>query len=103
MSRTYLNGTAHAAEACTPPFRAGQDRPDLDAGYCSMEQMPPLADRITLCDRKVRGERAPTRRSACQGWSAGCAFLAHVNVHSVAPQPVMSETTGLLVAVSKIA
>jgi hypothetical protein len=29
--------------------------------------------------------------------------MAHMNVHSVAPQPVMSETTGLLVAVSKIA
>jgi hypothetical protein len=59
--------------------------------------------RITLSDGDGQGERAPTRRSACQGWSAGCAFLAHMNVHSVAPQPVMSETTGLLVAVSKIA
>jgi hypothetical protein len=30
-----------------------------------MRQMPPpLANRITLCDREVRGERAPTRRSA---------------------------------------
>jgi hypothetical protein len=59
-----VNRKAHAAEACAPPFRAGQDRPDLDAGCCCMGQMPPLADRITLCDRKVRGERAPTRRYA---------------------------------------
>ena len=62
-SRTYLNGMAHAAEACAPPFRAGQDRPDLDADCCCMGQMPPLADRITLCGWKVRGERACSARA----------------------------------------
>ena len=63
-SRTGLNGMAHAAEACTPPFRAGQDRPRPGCRLLLHGQMPPLADRITLCDREVRGERAPTRRSA---------------------------------------
>jgi hypothetical protein len=41
--------------------------------------MPPLADRITLCDREVRGERAPTRRSVRQpGASALLAIGADV-------------------------
>jgi hypothetical protein len=51
---TGLNGEAHAAEACALPFRACRDR-SPPAGY------PPTTYRITVSDREVLGERAPTR------------------------------------------
>jgi hypothetical protein len=55
-SRTTLNTGTHAARACTP-FRAGRGRP-RPAGS------PATYKRITLNDREVPGERAPSRRSA---------------------------------------
>ena len=58
-SRTAQNGGTHAVKACALPFRAGWDR-SRPAGY------PPTGDHITLSDREVPGERAPTRRSGRQ-------------------------------------
>ena len=59
VSRTALNREQHAAEACALPFRAGRDR-SPPAGY------PPTTLRITVSDREVLEERAPTRLSVLE-------------------------------------
>jgi hypothetical protein len=62
---TGLNGGTHAAEACALPFRAGRDHPRPAGG-------PSTYVPITLSDREVLGERAPSRpMGGCPGWLAG--------------------------------
>ena len=69
--QTAKNGEAHAAEACALPFRAGRDRPRPGcrlllgaAGY------PPI-------DRKLLGERAPSRRSVPLTAACRSSAMAH--------------------------
>jgi hypothetical protein len=52
---------AHAAEACAPPFRAGQDRPDLDAVVVAWGKCRHLQT-ASHCVIESSRERAPTRR-----------------------------------------
>src|SRR6516225_7205335 len=53
-ARTQVNAGTHAVAACAVPFRAGRDGPRPAGGR-------QLTDRVTISDREVIGERAPSR------------------------------------------